>query len=182
MWVLCLKRCTWKSPKTKSKRWERRTRFPQSAIINNIEFPSEIVLLSRLSNGTSPYPPSPHHLRSRMYTGPSVLTTLPGRRSTYNPTPSPHPLSSRSCTLRFFVVLLFSSSQSLLGGNSFRTDFRDPRFGEVLVSFLSLWLTRWMDPVIRLVQTRGIESLSVSVCHCRLRLTFPKRGPSSRRH
>ena len=32
MWVLCLKRCTRKSQKTKSKRWERRTRFPQSAI------------------------------------------------------------------------------------------------------------------------------------------------------
>jgi hypothetical protein len=112
----------------------------------------------------NPHPPRPHPPLSHMYT-------------TYNPTPSPHPLSSRSCTLRFFVVLrvwLFPSSQSLLGGNSFRTDFRDPRFGEVLVSFLSLWLTRWMDPVIRLVQTRGIESLSVSVWHSRLRLTFPK--------
>jgi hypothetical protein len=32
MWVLCLKRCTWKSLKTKSKRWERRTRFPESTI------------------------------------------------------------------------------------------------------------------------------------------------------
>jgi hypothetical protein len=36
MWVLCLKRCTRKSRKSKSKRGERRTRFPQSVIVHQI--------------------------------------------------------------------------------------------------------------------------------------------------
>ncbi len=50
MWVLCVKRCTRKSQKTKSKRWERRTRFPQSAI------PMDLCALGGSVGGSTGFP------------------------------------------------------------------------------------------------------------------------------